>query len=140
MFSINNKIDFLLDIASNIEYPVRAYRLASAVVFKKAIVGLGVNGYKSDPFQLRFRKNPHAIHRHAEIGAIKNALKILKNTEDLSRCTLIVVRVKRNTSNTSYIPAMAKPCEGCYRCIVEFGIKKVCYTGEDGVLRVTFPI
>jgi deoxycytidylate deaminase len=55
--------------------------------------------------------------------------------DDLSRCTLIVVRVKRKFSEQNkniFQKTIAKPCSGCYKCIVEFGIKNVFYTNLNG--------
>jgi len=61
------------------------------------------------------------------VAAIKNAVR---QQQDLSRnCTLIVVRVKKdNTRSNIFKLALAKPCDGCYRCIVEFDIDNVYYS------------
>jgi len=131
---IQKQIDLLHKVAEDITEPVRCFRLAAAVLHKKQIIGLGVNSYKTDPFVNRFKKNPEAIYLHAEVAAIKNALKRV-SVDELKRCTLVVVRVKRNDRNTKYVPAMAKPCEGCQRCISEFGLKKVIYTTNRGSLE-----
>ena len=132
--NLDKTTSLLLKIAEDIPEPVRNYRLASAIIYKKQIVGLGVNRYKTDPFVNRFKKNPEAIYQHAEVAAIKNALKRVP-VDEIKRCTLVVVRVKRNVRNTKYVPAMAKPCEGCQRCISEFGLKKVIYTTNKGSLE-----
>jgi deoxycytidylate deaminase len=69
--------------------------------------------------------------------AIKNAAKQMDDL-DLSKCTLIVVRVKRKSHQPRkniFEKTIAKPCSGCYRCIVEFGIKNVFYTNLNGELE-----
>lgn len=130
-----DKISSLLcAMAEDIQYPVKCFRLAAAVLYKRNVVSFGTNSYKTDPFQSRYRKNPNAIFLHAEVAAIKNALKRIEVT-DLKWCELMVVRVKRNDKNTKFIPAMAKPCSGCERCLAEFGIKRILYTSEDGTLK-----
>jgi deoxycytidylate deaminase len=119
-------------VAEDITDPVRCYRLAAGIWHKNNLVGLGVNSYKTDPFQAKYGKHEHAIHLHAEIAAIKNAARQM---DDLSRCTLIVVRVKRKFSEQNkniFQKTIAKPCSGCYKCIVEFGIKNVFYTNLNG--------
>lgn len=108
-------------------------RIMAAVVHKdKEIISLGWNKKKSHPFQARFSKNEDCIYLHAEVDAIKNALKRdrLSGSEDLSDCSLFVFRMKKESKKGPYITGLAKPCEGCMRAIVTFGIKNV-YFSED---------
>jgi len=129
--NLDKTTSLLLKIAEDIPEPVRNYRLASAIIYKKQIVGLGVNRYKTDPFQSKYMRNPYSIFVHAEIAAIKNALKRIK-VLDFRRSSLVVVRVKRNEGNTQFIPALSKPCVGCMSCIYEFGIREVFFINSDG--------
>lgn len=131
MKKIDKYVSTLLSIAEDIEEPVRCYRLAAGIIYKNTLVSVGVNSYKTDPFQAKYSKNEKAIHLHAEVSAIKNALRHL-SVDDIQKATLVVVRVKRKTNKEPYSAAMAKPCSGCRRCMVEFGIKNVYYTGEEG--------
>ena len=125
-------IDLLARVAEDITDPVRCYRLAAGVWYKNNLVGLGVNSYKTDPFQAKYGKHEHAIHLHAEVAAIKNAVRTVG--DDLSRCTMVVVRVKRKKERSKdFKLALAKPCIGCYKCIVAFGLRKVFYTTEEGL-------
>jgi len=82
------------------------------------------NSKKTHPFQSKYSKHPDAIHLHAEIAAIAKART---NQSDLSDCELYVVRVKHDGGNL--IPALAKPCPGCWGAIRAFGIREVYYTG-----------
>jgi len=132
--NLDKTTSLLLKIAEDIPEPVRNYRLASAILYKKQIVGFGVNSYKTDPFQSKYMKNPFSIFVHAEIAAIKNALKRI-DVDDFKRSSLVVVRVKRNMNNTKFIPALSKPCIGCMSCIYEFGIRNVFYTNEEGKIN-----
>ncbi len=126
-------IPYLLQIASDIVDPVRCFRLAAGVTYKNQIMGLGVNRWKSDPMQAKYSRHEEAIYLHAEIAAIKNSLRVL-DVEELSKCNMIVVRVKRNHLTNTFEPANSKPCSGCYRCLKEFGIKKITYFNEERVL------
>lgn len=126
-------IPYLVQIASDIVEPVRCFRLAAAVVYKNQVMGLGINRWKSDPMQAKYARHEEAIYLHAEIVAIKNSLRILE-VEDLSKCRLFVVRVKKNHLTNTFEPASSKPCSGCYRCLKEFGIKKLTYFNEEKVL------
>lgn len=123
-----------MKIAEDIPEPVRNYRLASAIIYKKQIVGVGVNSYKTDPFQAKYTKNPHSIFVHAEIAAIKNALRRI-DISKFKRSSLVVVRMKRNKTNTGFIPALSKPCAGCMSCIYEFEIGNTLYTNQNGDLE-----
>jgi deoxycytidylate deaminase len=131
VFKRNEKfLDILTKAAVDIPNPVRNYRLTSAVVYKNSIISFGANSYKTDPFQAKWSKNDHAIHLHAEVNAIKNAIK-RGGMDILKRSTLYVARV-RSLNGFGYERAMARPCIGCRRCIAEFGIKDVVYTTNEG--------
>lgn len=97
------------------------YKHAAALYIGNQVVSYGVNEFKSHPLQKRFRRNEHTLYLHAEIAAIKNALRSLDVT-DLSRATLYVARSAAGKSRNS------KPCEGCQRAIIHFGIKNVYWT------------
>ena len=112
--------------------PVANARLAAAVAIRGDIISFGNNSLKGHPFQRRFGKNQFSDYWHAETHAIYNALK--KTTVDaLERATLYVVRVKRpHETSRDWILGISRPCRGCRRCIFDFGIPRVIYSGEDG--------
>jgi len=119
---------------ANEEYP-RA-RLAAAIVKNNKVISIGINRKKTDPFQAKFSKNIESIFLHAEIHAIKNALREL-SLDALKQTTLYVCRVKQPKSNTdAYEWALAKPCEGCIKAIIEFGIKRVVYTDKPNHCQI----
>jgi len=119
-------IDMLSKHACEVS-PVDNSQHAAAVVIGKRVVGLGVNSYKSHPFADKYSAREGAVYLHAETSAIKNALRTV-SVEELSKATLFVARVKKNGE-----VAMSKPCKGCERCIVDFGIKNVVYTTDEGI-------
>jgi deoxycytidylate deaminase len=119
--------DTLLRIAEAQE-PVRRFKHTAAIVYKGRIISLGFNSLKSNPFQMKYGRNKDSIYLHAEVAAIKNALKKV-SAEFLKHTTLISVRKRPDGS-----VGIAKPCSGCERCIAEFGIKKVFWTDEFGKL------
>jgi tRNA(Arg) A34 adenosine deaminase TadA len=127
---IERNIEILRKAAIDIVNPVRSYRVAASLVYKRRIVSFGINRYKTSPIQNRFKKNENAIYLHAEVACVKNALRHL-DVEDFKKCDMFVVRVKRLVYEGDFVYAMAKPCEGCSRCIAEFGIRDVYYTVED---------
>ena len=106
-------------------------RFAAALVRNNKIVSVGFNRMKSHPFQAKFAKNEMAIFLHAEVHAIKNALRDYP-VEDLSKMDMYIVRVKKPSSYSEcYVWGMAKPCSGCQRAIAEFGVKRVVYTTDE---------
>lgn len=114
--------------------PVGAARLAAGIVLKNKEVSFGICSYKTDPFQSKYSTNEDCIHIHAEIAAIKNALRRI-SVEDLKRSTLYIARVKREKANDkNFIWGLARPCNGCQKAIAAFEIGKVVYTcdGVDG--------
>lgn len=123
-------IDLLSKIASNQPYAGNA-RIAAAVVYKNTVIAVGSNKIKTHPFQAKFGKNGNSIHLHAEIDAIKNALRILSEKE-LSRATLYICRVKYfDEKKKKQIFGLSKPCDGCKRAIATFNIKKVVYSLDN---------
>lgn len=127
-----NIINTLIKVAeANDEYS--SAKLASAIVIRNKIISIGINRKKTDPLQAKYGKNDQAIYLHAELHAIKNALREI-SLEELKKCTLYVVRVKRPDQNSKkYVFGVAKPCCGCHRAIVEFGIKSIVYTTDKNV-------
>lgn len=66
--------------------------------------------------------------RHAEVGAIEVA-KLFKLEFIADKLILISLRVTKRG-----ILAMAKPCRNCQMAIKRFGIRKVMYSNEKGVI------
>ncbi len=106
----------------------RLPRIAAAVVYRKEIVGYGVCCRRSDPLQKKFGRTPDAIYLHAEISAIKNAIKRERSVDFLRSSTLYVARAK--IIGGEFVSGLAKPCAGCQRAISAFNIPKVIWT-ED---------
>lgn len=119
-----DKFDLLTKIASTLE-PVGNSRIAAGIFYKNNLISLGTCKYKSHPFQKRFGKHSEAIYLHAEIEAIKLAIKEL-DTTDLQKYQLYIARTK--IINNKFVWGLAKPCIGCQRAIATFNIKDVYYT------------
>lgn len=120
--------DLLEEVAISNNTISRA-KMAAAIVFRRKIVSIGVNSYKTSPFQLKYSKNSYSVYFHAEIAAIKNALRHI-NIEDFKYSDLLICRIKYFPKMKSFGYGLAYPCEGCLKAISEFGIRNVWYTGE----------
>lgn len=108
------------------------HKLAAGIVYKKSLVALGLNSYKTHPLMLRYGKNDQSLFLHAEIDVIKNALKTLE-VSDLEQCDLYVYRVKKAAQySPRWITGLARPCSGCQRAIEAFGVRNVFYTTDHG--------
>lgn len=114
-------------------------KVAACVVHKNRIISFGVAHYKSNPFQLKFAKNPESIFFHAETAAIKNALGEV-SVDILRRSYLYVCRVKSYSSNLPnvWVYANSKPCQGCMKAILEFQLKDVFYTVDEFFAKSLF--
>lgn len=115
---IDKYFRILQTIAEDVE-PVRRFRHTSLVVYRNDIVGVGYNQLKTHPLQKQFGKNSESIFLHAEIDAIRNALRRV-SVEELTRCDLYVIRVDKNN-----LLGNSKPCEGCQRAIIHFNLRNV---------------
>lgn len=93
-------------------------RHAAAIYISNRLIAVGVNQLKTHPLQKKFGMNDEAIYLHAEVDAIRNALKRVRPL-DLQRATLYVARSKDGKQK------MSKPCSGCQKAIIHFGISHV---------------
>lgn len=115
--------------------PAANARIAASIWDGNLYLDDGYNSLKTHPFQKKYGKNENCIHLHAEINAICNATRTLASGS-LKGCTMVVVRAKKASPRGPWVWGMARPCEGCQRAIVAFGIKNVWYsTNETGVLE-----
>jgi deoxycytidylate deaminase len=127
---MNKKIiNTLTDIAiANPGIRNNQFKFGAGIVYRNHIIATGVNSYKTHPLMAQWGQNEESICLHAEIDAIKNALKII-TVDQLSKCDMYIVRVKRPEPNsTQWTHGLAKPCEGCQRAIVNFDLRNVFYT------------
>ena len=122
----------LSKIATDIAYPVKNNaRLAACVVYKNDIVSFGINEMKSHPFQAKWGTNKEAIFLHAEVSAIKNALKQI-TLKEFEKSTLYVCRVRyEDWTKQRLVFGLSKPCDGCIRCISTFNLRSVYYSLDD---------
>jgi tRNA(Arg) A34 adenosine deaminase TadA len=106
--------------------PVDDLQKMSAIIYRgNQIISIGLNGRKTDPLQKKYARNHKSIAIHAEISAIKNALKKYP-VSSLDGCSMAVARVFRDGS-----PALAKPCKGCARAIAAFGLSRIVWTDHN---------
>lgn len=112
--------------------PGQREKLAAAVVCRNKIISIGINSMKSHPMAAKYGKNEHAVYLHAEVAAIKNALREI-DVDDFSKCDIYITRVKKEKPFTKkYVWGLAKPCAGCERAIAEFGLKRTIYSCDNG--------
>ena len=132
----NRMFEYLRKLAIANEGVQGRFKLASAVVYKKYVIATGVNSYKTHPLMNGEGYKDGQVFLHAEMDAIKNALKLI-DVEQLAKCDLYVVRVKRpNYKSKSYIYGLAKPCKGCTKAIASFGIRNVYYSENEDDLEL----
>jgi len=105
--------------------------IVASIYISNRVVSYGFNSRKTHPLQYKYSKNPSAICIHAEIDAIKNALRVV-NAEALLSSTLYIARAKSpGPRKPKTLMGLAKPCEGCARAIAAFGIRNVFYTEDQ---------
>lgn len=107
------------------------FKLAAGIVYRKHLIATGINSYKTHPIMYQWGKNEDSIHLHAEIDAIKNALRLITQ-EQLTKCDMYIVRVKHPTPKSlHWTHGLAKPCCGCARAIANFNLKNVYWTDDE---------
>ena len=106
-------------------------RIAAALFIKNELVSIGVNQARSSPFQAKFGKNSDSIYLHAELHAVKQALRNWSEDElRSSKTTLYICRAKRHAPRSPFIWGIARPCSGCMGALGAdwFNIKNIVYS------------
>lgn len=115
----------------------RRVPMAAGIVYKKHLIATGVNQMKTHPMMMGKGYRKDQLFMHAEIDAIRNALRLITPSQ-LSQCELHIVRVKRPQNGArTWVHGLAKPCPGCARVIASFGIDRVKWT-EDQTKQLDF--
>ena len=102
-------------------------RHGCVLVSRGKVISHGVN-------QLRNYSRDHVIHGcscHAEMDAIRNAIKKRVFEKHVPKLTIYIVRFNRNQT---YLDA--RPCRLCYQLISSYGIKTIVYTIEGKIERI----
>ncbi len=129
-------LNFLSKAAETTDHSGLRAKLASAVVIRNEIIAIGFNRRKSHPFQVQFQANDNQIYLHAETDAINRALKYVSK-EEIKKAILYVARVKYIDNKTKKVVwAESKPCIGCQRAIMSYGISNVIHTCDDGEYNI----
>ena len=127
--------DALERVAIDSEGLAGRFKLASAIVYRKNIITIGTNSYKTHPIMNEYGVNDSAIYLHAEIDALNKALRFVQE-DQLAKCDLYVLRVKREDGfGSAWIRGLAKPCDGCMKAIERYKIKNVYYT-KDYIMQI----
>ena len=120
-------LDHLLLLAHDSVKTARA-KIVAAIVKNNKVISYGFNQNKTHTLQARYTRRYQAVYIHAEIDAIKNALRKIP-VEDFVKCDLYVARSRYVAGEKKVlISGLAKPCLGCQKAIVAFGFRNVFYT------------
>jgi len=105
--------------------------MAAGIVYKRHLIATGTNQPKTHPLMLTQGYRNDQRYRHAEVDAIRSALRLI-TAEQLKQCELHIVRVKRPyTWSKTWVHGLAKPCAGCANVIENYGIEKVFWTEDS---------
>lgn len=122
-------LEQLFMMAMDLE-PVGAARIMACVVSKNNnIIAFGHNDSKTSPHQKLHSQCEHKIFKHAEIDAIRNAVKRVR-FRGVVDTTLYVCRAKIN-ENGEWCYGLSKPCGGCYSYIKQHNLKRVFYSKNN---------
>lgn len=107
-------------------------KIGAVAVFRRTIIARGHNQNKTHPLQQRYnvyRYNVNGDHyypskMHAEMELISKIRYLDINFSEIE------IYVYRETKDGR--KAMARPCVACTKALRDLGIKKVCYTTNEG--------
>ena len=113
-------------------------KIGAVAVFRRTIIAQGRNQDKTHPLQQQYniyRYNVNGNHYypskiHAEMEIIS---KIRYLDINFSEVEIYVYRETKSGKR-----AMARPCAACTKALKDLGVKKVCYTTDDGFCEERF--
>ena len=109
----------------------RRVPMAAGIVYKRQLIATGTNQPKTHPLMMSEGYRDDQKFRHAEVDAIRNALRIVTPAQ-LAQCEMHIVRVKRpHIRSNKWVYGLAKPCTGCANIIDKYGIKRVFWTEDE---------
>ena len=109
----------------------RRVPMAAGITYRKHLIATGVNQMKTHPLMMGQGYRTDQLFMHAEVDAIRNALRLITPAQ-LAECDIHIVRVKRPHSGSKrWVHGLAKPCPGCARMIASFGISTVHWTQDE---------
>ena len=125
------RLNTLFEIAKDLD-PAGHAKLVAAIYIKNELIAVGWNQFRTSPLAAKYGKNDKAIYLHAEIHAIKQALRQV-SVDQLARgkTTLYICRAKKLAPGGKFVWGLSKPCIGCLRAIIDFGIKRVVYSLDE---------
>lgn len=109
------------------------YRLGCVAAIKGKVLSVGWNSNKTHPLQKFYNASRYSNNNqkyspdklHAEIHCLASVRNLDVNFDDV---IIYVSRVKKDGSH-----GMARPCSACMTFIKSLGIKRICYTTDDGI-------
>ena len=113
-------------------------KIGAVAVFRRTIIAQGHNQDKTHPLQQRYniyRYDVNGNHyypskMHAEMELISKIRYLDINFAEVE------IYVYRETKSGKR--AMARPCAACTKALKDLGIKKICYTTDDGFCEEKF--
>ena len=121
-----NPLKLAMETAANTPKFAHA-RICAVLTYRGKVVAIATNNNpRSHPLAAKWGRNIHSIFPHAE-------LKVILRAEADGFCrwekaTLWVARAADPLNDKHMVPALARPCEGCWRAIDAYRIGTVVWT------------
>ena len=138
---LSKKISRYFNIAKKVsqdsDHPI--FNIGCIVLYKNKIVSSGYSSIKSHPLQkeynsfrqfdpsVDFNDYIHKHYLHAEVMAINNATRFIKDDE-WPHVKLIIYRTTKDNDKQG----MCRPCKACMEMINNKGIRNIYYTTPEG--------
>jgi deoxycytidylate deaminase len=103
-------------------------RHGSVIVLHGSIIAWGFNHERN---YSRDKLIGHPMSCHAEMSALRDAIRKLKLNPQKDRATFkrMHLYVARRSSQNGYMDS--KPCEHCYHKLKDIGLTRIMYSGQD---------
>lgn len=117
--SLSKKDESYLSVATYLASTSSCRMKHGAIIVRNGkVLATGVNKEKNHPTVVSTEHIKDHCSVHAEVDAIKK-------TKNAKNATIYIARVNKRGQ-----ARMSKPCDNCYKEIMNSGIKKIIYTNE----------
>lgn len=123
------------DVAATSDF--KNFKLGAVIVYKKHILSVGVNSYRTHPTQKRYNKKcrnftksekPIVDSLHAECDALTKVSYPIAQNIDWSKVKIYIYRI---CPGKKYKKGLAKPCAACQQMLKDYGVRHIYYTTDD---------
>jgi deoxycytidylate deaminase len=109
------------------------HKIGAIFVYKGKVIASEKNSLKTNPLQKEYNKLRHFEYDSINNGAVHAECACILKTKDMdidwNKVSVFIFRQHKNG-----IRGLSAPCPACRQALIDKGIKKIYYTGENSYI------